>query len=90
MENIVSELIKAVEITYWQAAYTPERISTDFEIVVTYELYKLIALNNKLYLFDNAYDKKKFMGHNLRVTSDLDGLSFWIADRQDIRNESSD
>lgn len=90
MEKIISELIKAVEITNWQAVHTPERIRTDFEIIVTYELYKLIALNNKLYLFDNAYDKRKFMGHNLRVTTDLDEFSFWIADRQEIKDESSD
>lgn len=90
MEKIISELIKVVEITYWQAVHTPERISTDFEIIVTYELYKLISSSNKLYLFDNTYDKKKFMGHNLRVTTDLDGFSFWIADRQEIKDESSD
>ena len=57
MEKIISELIKAVEITYWQAVHTPERISTDFEIIVTYKLYKLISLSNLLYLFDTAYDR---------------------------------
>lgn len=89
MEKIISELIKAVEIANWQVTYNQARVSADFEIIVTYELYKLISLSNKLYLFDNTYDNKKFMGHNLRVTTDLDGFSFWIADRQDIKNESS-
>ncbi len=90
MEKIISELIKAVEITNWQVTYNQARVSADFEIIVTYNLYKLISLNNLLYLFDTAYDKKKFMGHNLRVTTDLDGFSFWIADRQEIKNEGSD
>lgn len=89
MEKIISELIKAIEITSWQVDYNQASVSADFEIIVTYELYKLIVLNNKLYLFDSTYDNKKFMGHRLRVTTDLDGFSFWIADRQDIKDESS-
>lgn len=87
MEKIISELIKAIEIIDCQIEFGQASVSSCFEIIVTYDLYKLLMLNNKLFLYNPPFHE--FMGHKIRVTTDLDGFSFWIADRQDIKNESS-
>lgn len=82
MEKIISELIKAVEMTNWQIDYKQARVNPDFEIIVTYDLYKLLQLNNHLFLCNTMFNT--FMGRNIRVTTTPEGYSFWIADRQDI------
>lgn len=88
MEKIISELIKEVEIVNWQVAYNQTRISADFDVIVTDDLYKLLQLKNNLFPYE--YSDRKFMGHNLIVTTTLRGYNFWIADRQEIKNENSD
>lgn len=90
MKKIISNLIRAVDIAHWQADNRLISLSKDFEIIVTYDLYKAISASS--YLLQRVADGNSitFMGHNLRVTTDLDGFSFWIADRQEIKNEGSD
>lgn len=81
MGKIISKLVRAIDITNREIYYGQAKVTPDFEIVVTYALYKLLQLSTKPYLYEPY--SKKFMGHNLRVTTDLDGYYFWIADRQE-------
>lgn len=89
MDKIISGLIRAVDIAHWQADNRLISLSKDFEIIVTYDLYKAISASS--YLLQRIADSSiiTFMGHPIHVTTDFPGYSFWIADRQEIENESS-
>lgn len=88
MNKIISNLIRTINIAQWQADSRLISLSQNFEIIVTYDLYKAISASSYLFIADD--NSNTFMGHVIHVTTDLDGFSFWIADRQEIKDESSD
>ena len=89
MDKIISSLIRAVDIAHWQADNRLTSLSKDFEIIVTYDLYKVISASS--YLLQRLADSSisTFMGHVIHVSTDFPGYSFWIADRQEIKDEGS-